>query len=69
MQGNLHVRSTLLMPSTPTPLLGLRILLRFPESEMPLTLRHQPAGAPEPSLVDKREGSGEEMERQVPRCC
>ena len=69
MQGSSHGRPTLLMPSTPTLLLGLRIFPRFPESEIPLTLRHQPAGAQEPSPVGEREGSDEEIPRQAPQPC
>ena len=51
------------MPPTPTLLLVLRIFLRLPESEMPLTLRRQPSGAQAPSPVGERAGSGEEMPR------
>ena len=43
MQGSPHGRPTPLMPLTPTLLLGLKIFPRFPESEMPLTLRCQPS--------------------------
>ena len=63
MQGSPHVQPTLLMPHIPTLFLGLRIFLRFPESEMPLTLRHQPARAQEPGPVGEREGLCEEMPR------
>ena len=69
MQGGPHRRPTPLMSPTPTLLLGLRIFLRFPESEMPLTLRHQPVGAQEPSPVSEREGSGEKMPRRAPQPC
>ena len=63
MQDSPHWWPTPLMPLTPTLVLGLRIFPRFPESEMPLTLRSQPAGAQEPGPVGEREGLCEEMPR------
>ena len=61
VQGSPHRWPTLLMPLTLTLLLGLRIFLRLPESEMPLMLRRQPSGAQAPGPVGDKEGSGEEM--------
>ena len=54
---------------TTTLLLVLRIFLSLPESEMPLTLMHQPSGAQAPSTVGERKGSGEEMPRWAPLTC
>ena len=69
MQGSPHMQPSLLMPHIPTLFLGLRIFLRLPESEMPLTLWRQPSGVQALGPVCEREGSGKEMPHWAPQHC